>query len=146
MLLEALSVPNSHGYIVHLIAFRSVRSPFSLNTLWCLLPRFAVSTGIAFKQHPAGPNRRHQPFCVRDIPRSQIKASRRYRSKGLSTVVKVLSDDAQRPKLPNSLGHTVQFAREALKELPRGREHIPNIADTFIFHAQTKAISPWGVI
>ncbi|KAI0517931.1 heterokaryon incompatibility protein-domain-containing protein [Xylaria bambusicola] len=62
------------------------------------------------------------------------------RSKRLRVVAKVLFDDAQRSKSLSSLNHAIQYAREALEELPLGHAEIPSLADTFIFYAQTKAI------
>ncbi|KAI0871711.1 heterokaryon incompatibility protein-domain-containing protein, partial [Hypoxylon argillaceum] len=62
------------------------------------------------------------------------------RSKRLGTISEALFEDSQRSKSLNSLNHAIRFAREALEELPSGHEDIVDLADRFIFFAQTKAI------
>ncbi|KAI1124008.1 heterokaryon incompatibility protein-domain-containing protein, partial [Nemania abortiva] len=62
------------------------------------------------------------------------------RSKRLRIVAEGLFEDSRRSKSLNSLNHAIQYAREALEELPSGHEDIPDLADRLIFFAQTKAV------
>ncbi|KAI3331643.1 hypothetical protein HD806DRAFT_166050 [Xylariaceae sp. AK1471] len=66
------------------------------------------------------------------------------RSKRLRIIAKALFDDSQISKSQNSLNYAIQFARDALKELPSAHEDIPGLADTLVFYAQTKAIYAKG--
>ncbi|KAJ8116069.1 hypothetical protein ONZ43_g4520 [Nemania bipapillata] len=62
------------------------------------------------------------------------------RSKRLRAVSEALFEDSRRSQSLSSLNHAIQFAREALEELPSGHEDIPSLADRFILYAQTKAV------
>ncbi|KAI0906225.1 heterokaryon incompatibility protein-domain-containing protein [Ustulina deusta] len=63
------------------------------------------------------------------------------RSKRLRVAAQALFHDSQRSKSLNSLNRAIQFAREALGELPSGHEDTWYLADKLVFFAQTKAVS-----
>ncbi|KAI0104278.1 heterokaryon incompatibility protein-domain-containing protein [Nemania sp. FL0031] len=67
------------------------------------------------------------------------------RSRRLSIVAEALFEDSSRSKSLGSLNHAIQFARDALEELPSGHGDIPGVADRLIFFAQTKAVFAAGM-